>query len=162
MGKLAKSTSSQQQQGSFTNQYEYKQAPENPFFTKAAGLVDNYDGGAGAAREAYGRNINDINESGNSFLGAGNTPAYVSDRIRETRMFRNNMDLGRNLNAANQNASQAKQQGYMQLGAATAPDLVQTGGTTQGTASGTQTGSAIQAITGLGQAYGAAAGGYGA
>jgi hypothetical protein len=140
-----KATSKQSQQQ--TNQYSYLEAPENPFFTKAAGFVENYDGGAGAAREAYGRNINDINESGNSFLGAGKTPAYMSDRIRETRMFRNNMDLGRNLNAANQNASQAKQQGFMQLGAATARDLVQTGSTGSSESSGTQTDSPIN--TGL-------------
>lgn len=155
MGKLAKTNQSQQQSGTQTNQFQYIDKPENKYLTKAAGLVDNYDGGAGAIREGAARNVNQINESGNSFLGAGKTPAYAADKIRENRLFNNNLEMARGLAGANQNASQVKQQGYMNLGAATDPNFVQTGSTTTGSSSGSMTASPLTAIGQIGGIMGA-------
>ena len=127
---MGKSKSSQ----TSTNQFSYVKAPENPYYKLSEKLIDGYDGGAGAVREGYARNINDIKESGNEFLGA-NTPAYVRDKMKQSRLFRNNMDLGRGLADAKQNEVGYKTGAYMSLGGATAPTLVQTGGTMQGTQS---------------------------
>lgn len=146
MGKLAQTKSTQQQSGSQTNQYQYMDRPENQYLTKAAGLVDNYDGGAGAIREGAARNVNQINESGNSFLGAGKTPAYAADKMRDNRLFNNNLEMARGLAGASQNAAQTKQQGYMGLGQATQADLVQTGSSSTGTSAGTATASPLSAI----------------
>lgn len=79
-------------------------------------------------REAYARNIGSINESGNELFGEDTTPE-VRDRVRQARLFRNNMDLGRNLMDAKQNEIGYKNSAFMSLGGATAPQLVQTGGT---------------------------------
>jgi hypothetical protein len=120
------------QQTTQTNQYSYMAPPPNPYFKTAEKFIEGYDGGAGAVREGYARNVNDINESGNQFLGA-NTPDYVRDRIKQSRLFRNNLDLARGLSDANQNATAYKNSAYMSLGGATAPQLVQTGGTSNST-----------------------------
>lgn len=112
-----------------TNQYAYMTPPENKYFHAAEQLIAGYDGGASAVREAWAKNRNDITESGNEFLGA-NTTDEVRSKVRDSRLFRNNMDLGRNLLEAKNNEIQYKNAGYMSLGGATAPQLVQTGGTT--------------------------------
>lgn len=102
--------------------------PTNPNYETAKTLIDAYDGGASGARESAARNVNAINEGGNEFFGSNTNPA-VRDRIRQARLFRNNMDLGRNLMDAKNNEIAYKNAGYMSLGGATAPQLVQTGGT---------------------------------
>jgi hypothetical protein len=107
------------QQTTQTNQYQYMTPPENKYLKSAEQYIAGYDGGEGAVREGYARNVNDINESGNDFLGA-NTPDYVRDRIKQSRLFRNNMDLARGLSDANQNATAYKNSAYMSLGGATA------------------------------------------
>lgn len=127
---MGKAKTTQQQQ----NQYEYKQAPPNPYFQTAEKYISGYDGGASGVREGAARNINDINESGNEFLGA-NTPAYVRDSVKSSRLFRNNMDLGRGLADAKQNEMAYKNSAYMSLGGATAPTLVQSGSSGSGTQS---------------------------
>ena len=126
----------QTQQTSQQNQYEYKQAPDNPYYKNAEQLIGGYDGGASAVREGFARNVNDINESGNEFTGA-NTSDYVRGKVRDSRLFRNNMDLGRGLADAKQNEIGYKNNAYMSLGGATAPQLVQSG--SSGTGSGTLT-----------------------
>lgn len=78
------------------------------------------------------RNRNDIADSGNDFFGSS-TPDYARDKIRESRLFKNNLELGRNLANAKQDEIQYKNAGYMSLGGATAPQLVQTGGTVNST-----------------------------
>lgn len=120
------------------------QAPISDYYKNAEGLLSGYDGGAAQAREAYGRNVNDISGADNNIWGA-ETPAYARDKVRDSRLFRNTLDLGKNLMQAKQDEIGFKNQGYMQLGAATAPDLVQTGstGTSSGTSSGTSTDSPI-------------------
>lgn len=125
MGKQ-KTTSTQ------SNQFQYMKPPDNPYFKSAEQLIGGYDGGASAVRESHARNINDINESGNEFFGA-NTPDYVRDKVRQSRLFRNNLELGRGLAGAKQDEIAYKNAGYMSLGGATAPQLVQTGGTSTGT-----------------------------
>src|SRR4051812_17921291 len=109
--------------------------PKNPYFDKAKELIEGYDGGASNVREAHARNVNAIEESGNSIYGAETTP-QEADRIKASRMFRNNADLGRGLSDATQNAIGYKNAGYMSLGGATAPQLVQSGGTSTTTQSG--------------------------
>ncbi len=79
-------------------------------------------------RESHARNINAINEADNGIFGEDTTPE-VRDKVKAARLFRNNMDLGRNLTEAKQNEIGFKNAGYMSLGGATAPQLVQTGGT---------------------------------
>lgn len=111
-----------------TNTYQYLPQPENPHYQSALKLIDNYDGGAAGFREARGRNEREIKESGNDFFGA-NTPAYARDKIQQSRMFRNNADFGRNMAEAKQNEIGYKTSAYTSLGGATAPNLVQTGGT---------------------------------
>lgn len=118
-----------------TNTYQYMQAPTNPHFAQAEALIDGYDGGAAGIREGHARNINTINESGNDVFGANQSPE-MRDRVKAARLFRNNTDLGRNLADAKQNEIAYKNAGYMSLGGATAPQLVQTGGTANTTQSG--------------------------
>lgn len=113
------------------------------FYNNAAQLVDQYDGGASAAREGAARNVNDINNSGNEFLGSS-TPDYVADKVRQSRLFSNNMDLGKSLADAKQNEIAYKNSAYMSLGGATAPQLVQSGST--GTGSGTFTPGALDTV----------------
>jgi hypothetical protein len=112
-----------------TNQYQYMAPPTNPYYKTAEGLIEGYDGGASASREAYGRNINQINESGNEFLGS-NTPDEVRSKVRDSRLFKNNLNLGAALGENKQNEIAYKNNAYMSLGGATAPQLVQTGGNT--------------------------------
>ena len=139
---MGKSKSTQQQ----SNQYQYVAPPVNPYYETAKGLIEGYDGGAAGVREGYSRNINDINESGNSFMGA-KTPDYVRDKVKQSRLFRNNMDLGRGLSDAKQNEVAYKNSAYMSLGGATAPQLVQSGSS----GSGSQTQAPIQTISQIGQ-----------
>jgi len=111
-----------------TAQYQYVTPPPNPYFKSAEDLISGYDGGAAQAREGAMRNENLINEGGNNFFGP-NQSAEVTDKIRSSRLFSNNLELGRNLADAKQNELTYKNSGYMSLGGATAPQLVQTGGT---------------------------------
>lgn len=125
--------------------------PPNPYFHQAEALIDAYDGGAAGIREGAARNVNTINESGNEIFGS-NTPAEARDKIRQSRLFRNNIDLGTNLANAKQNEIAYKNAGYMSLGGATAPQLVQTGGTANTTQSGgVLAGMAQQLAGGVGQ-----------
>lgn len=140
----SKSTSSQQ------NTYAYAPAPPpNPYLDMSKQLLEGYDGGAGQIREGHARNINDIKESGNEFFGAS-TPDYVRDKVRDSRLFRNNTELGRNLAGAKTDEIQTKNQGYMSLGGMTMPQLVQTGSSGQGTQtqSGLQSASQVMGILG--------------
>lgn len=123
------------QQTAQSNTYTYLQQPTNPYFDKAKELIEGYDGGASNVREAHARNINAIEESGNSVYGADTTP-QEADRIKASRLFRNNMDLGRGLSDSTQNAIGYKNAAYMSLGGATAPQLVQSGGNSDTTQSG--------------------------
>lgn len=135
---MGKSKSTQQQ----ASTYEYKTPPPNPYLEQSKQLLESYDGGAGQIREGFMRNRNDINESGNEFYGAS-TPDYVRDKVRDNRMFRNNIELGRGLASAKQSEIEGKNAGYMSLGGMTAPQLVQTGSS----GSGTQTQAPIQTIS---------------
>lgn len=137
-----------------TNQYGYAPAaPPNPYYRAAEEAIGAYDGGAAGVREGYARNVNDINESGNSVFGA-NTPVEVQDKIRQSRLFRNNIDLGTNLSNANQNAAAYKTGAYMSLGGATAPPLVQLSGTSNTTSSGgVLAGMATSLAGGVGQGF---------
>lgn len=121
------------------------QAPDNPYYKNAEQLIDGYDGGASGVREGAARNVNDIKNSGNEFFGA-QTPDYARDATRESRLFRNNSDLGRGLSDATQNANAYKTSAYMGLGAATAPQLVQTGSTGTANQSGTGTPGALSTL----------------
>lgn len=113
-----------------TNTFQYMAPPKNPYHTAAEEFISGYDGGASGVREAFARNANAITESaqGNQFYG-GNTSPELKDKVRESRMFRNNLELGRGLSEAKQNEIAYKNSAYMSLGGATAPQLVQTGGT---------------------------------
>lgn len=113
-----------------TATYQYMTPPKSPYFDAAEQLIAGYDGGASGVREAHARNENAIKESsqGNQFYG-GNTSAELKDKVRESRIFRNHLELGRGLSDAKQNEIGYKNSAYMTLGGATAPNLVQTGGT---------------------------------
>lgn len=131
--------------------------PKNQYFDAAAKMIDGYDGGASGVREGAMRNVNAINEAaaGNSFYG-GNTSPELRDKIKESRLFRNNMDLGRGLAEAKQNEIGYKNSAFMSLGGATAPQLVQTGGNMTGTQSGGFWGDmATSAAGGMGSAVAA-------
>jgi hypothetical protein len=122
------------------NQFAFMKPPDNPYYQAAEGILSGFDGGAAQAREAHARNINTINESGNSIFGY-NTPDYARDQIKQSGLFRNNLQLGRNLMDAKTNEMEQKFGGSMQLGAATDPDLVQTGSTMSGTTTSNTTSS---------------------
>lgn len=111
-----------------TNTYQYLPQPTNPYYEQSKQLIDGYDGGAGDIQRNYGRLINQINESGNEFAGP-NTSPEVADKVRKGRLFRATTDKGEALAGAKQNEIAYKNSGYMALGGATAPNLVQTGGT---------------------------------
>ena len=115
-----------------TSTYQYMTPPKSPYFDAAEQMIGGYDGGASGVREAHARNTNAIKESssGNQFYG-GNTSAELKDNQRDSRLFRNNLELGRGLSEAKQNEIGYKNSAYMSLGGATAPQLVQTGGTTR-------------------------------
>lgn len=134
-----------------TNSYTYMTPPSNANYDTAKQYIEGYDGGAGSIREGYARNINAIKESaqGNQFYG-GNTSPELKDKMRDSRLFRNNLELGRGLADAKQNEIAYKNQAYMGLGSATAPQLVQSGGVN------TQTGFFAPAFSG---AFGSAFGG---
>lgn len=140
MGKKKQSTVS-------SNTYQYLPQPENPYFKTAEGLIAGYDGGQGNVREAHARNIGAINESGNELFGSDTSPE-VRDRVRQERLFRNNQDLGRNLMEAKQNEIGFKNSAYMSLGGATAPQLVQTGGTQNTVMSGGALGAIANSFAG--------------
>lgn len=114
-----------------TSTYQFYQPPPNPYYERAARNIEGYDGGAQIAKDMHARNTNSINESGNSFFGANLNP-MLADRQRESRLFRNNTELGQNLAGAKQNEIQTKQGAYMGLGAATSPIFAQSGGTQYG------------------------------
>lgn len=147
------------QQTQSTNTYAYMAPPPNPYFKSAEALIGEYDGGAAGVREAHGRNKQEIKEAGNDLFGSS-TPNYVRERVMQSRMFRNNADLGRGLSEAKQNEVAYKNSAYMSLGGATAPQLVQTGGTSnsvqQGPGAFSQLGSAF--VGGLSSAAGGALG----
>lgn len=120
-----------------TNTYQYMQPPTDgksaQYTDAAAQLLGDYDGGASKVREGYARNINQINEAASSpsFYG-GNTSPELMDMQRQSRLFRNNLELGRGLADAKTNEVQGKNAGYMGLAGMTAPQLVQTGGNSVG------------------------------
>lgn len=120
-----------------SNQYGFMQAPDNPHYQAAEGVIGGYDGGAAALREGAARNANAISEAGNDFYGA-TTPDYVRDKVKESRLFKNNLDLGRGLADAKQNEIGFKNNAYMALGHATAPELVQLGSTEDSSGTGTR------------------------
>lgn len=115
-----------------TATYQYMSPPKSPYYDAAEQMIGGYDGGASGVRESHARNINAINEAsqGNQFYG-GNTSPELKDQQRESRLFRNNLELGRGLSEAKQNEIGYKNSAYMSLGGATAPQLVQTGGSTR-------------------------------
>lgn len=113
-----------------TATYSYMTPPKSPYLDAAEQYIAGYDGGASGFRESHARNTNAINEAsqGRQFFG-GNTSPELRDQVRESRLFRNNNELGRNLAGAKQDEIAYKNQAYMGLGGATAPQLVQTGST---------------------------------
>lgn len=114
-----------------TNTYSYIPQPQNQYYDQAASQLSNLDYTTDVIN-AYGQNENIINESGNEFFG-DNTPAGLRESSRESRLFQNNIQKGAAINQAKQAENNAKIGGYMSLGGATAPNFVQSGGTTVNT-----------------------------
>lgn len=56
----------------------------------------------------------------------------MRDKIRQARLFRARTDYGENLSTATAAENQAKMQGELGIGQATAPVLTQTGGSSTG------------------------------
>lgn len=77
---------------------------------------------------AYGQAEGEIKESGNELFGA-NTSPEVREKTMQSRLFRNKTEKGKALSVAKGQETIAKNNAYMGLGQATAPQLVQTGGT---------------------------------
>lgn len=141
------------------NTYGYgPKAPENKDADAVRQLLDADDGGEAAVREGFGRNINQINEAAQSpaFYG-GNTSPELMGMQRESRLFRNNNDLGRGLMGAFQNKMAAKTAGYMGLADFTKQPLVQLSGnsTSTGPSFGQTLGSSFAGSFGSGLGQGA-------
>lgn len=120
MGKK-KTTSTQQ------NTYQYYTPPPNPYLQQAASEIDAIDYQTDV-HNAYGQAENAVRESGNDFYGS-DTPAGLAESIRNTQLFKLKTDKGTALNRARSEENQARIGGHMALGGATAPQLVQSGGT---------------------------------
>ncbi len=110
-----------------TNKYEYVAPPRNENYEAAKSLNENVDLTT-PIHQQYGQLTNQINESGNEFFGA-NGSQELRDKVRQNRLFSATMNKGRDLSSATQAENNLKTGNYMSLGAATAPQLVQTGGT---------------------------------
>lgn len=137
-----------------TNTYGYMTPPTNPYFTQADDLINNIDYRTPITQQ-YGKLRNEIGESGGDFFGP-NTSPEVADRVKKGRLFRAMTDYGENYSNATNQENSAKINGKMGLGYATAPQLVQTGGSGIGTQSGgILAGMAQQFAGGAGSALGA-------
>lgn len=110
-----------------TVNHQWKDQPANQYYNNAAQHLNSIDLQSGV-RNAFGQNENLINESGNEFFGA-NQSAEQRDRIKFGRKFNNNILKGKALGQAVQDENSAKITGNMALGGATAPVLVNSGGT---------------------------------
>lgn len=115
---------------STTNTYGFIQQPDNAHYAKANDYLNNIDYHTPITQQ-YGQLQRQIQESGNDYFGHNESPE-VRDKIRQARLFRAKTDYGTNLSNAAAAENQAKMQGEMGLGAATAPMFVQTGGSSQG------------------------------
>lgn len=146
MGKKKSASQSQT-----TNTYGFMQAPENLYYKAAEAQIGEYDGGASQIISDRGRAANEIRNSGNEFLGSS-TNDEVRQKTMDNRIFRNTVDKGKDLQAAGQNAAAYKNSAYMSLGGATAPQLVQTGGTQNSTA--TQSGGVLAGMANTATAVG--------
>lgn len=102
--------------------------PPNPHLQQAANLLNQIDFKTDV-KQAYARAANQLKESGSELFGA-DVPQEIRDQDRENKLFRLKLDEGRDLYNAHQAETNTRLGGTMALGAATAPQLVQTGGTT--------------------------------
>lgn len=115
-----------------SNQYQYIPPPTDTasakYYDNVAKLAEGVDYTTDVIN-GFGQAENEIKESGNSIFGA-DTSAELRDKVMSNRLFRNRIEKGQALANAKQNEMAAKNTMYMTLGQATAPQLVQTGGTT--------------------------------
>ncbi len=102
--------------------------PKNPYYEQAKAMLDNLDY-TSSVNDSYAQAANQISESGNEIFGADTSPE-VAQKVRDSRLFRNTVDRGRDLSAAKQREIGTKADGYMSLGQATAPITYNPGGTT--------------------------------
>lgn len=110
-----------------SNQYQYMEPPKSPYVDKYENSLKNLDL-TSPVHQGYGRAENLIRESGNDIFGA-NTSPEMAQKVRENRLFRNQIDKGVALSNAVAQENNIRSGGYMTLADATRPQLVQTGGT---------------------------------
>lgn len=110
-----------------SNNHQFMAQPKNENYEAGKKLLDNLDFST-PITQAYGRQRNEIMESGNEIFGA-NTSPEMAQKVRENRLFRSTVDHGRDLSNAVQQENNAKIGGYMSLGDATKAQLVNSGGT---------------------------------
>lgn len=121
MGSKKKTTTSS------TNQYQYYTPPPSPHLDAANAMIDNIDYQT-PIRQNYGRQINDISESGNDIFGSNTTPE-VSDKIRKGRLFSARTQFGEDMTGAVQAENADKISGKLSVAQGYAPQLAQSGGT---------------------------------
>lgn len=137
LGSKTKSTSNQTQSGSTTASYGWQDHPETADVATLRGMVAPVTPDPGIAY-SFGQQRNALNNTYRNPLGA-----YTSPAVRDAA----NRSAGQGFAQAERVASessrrQAQDQAFGQqsyIAQLTDPRLVQTGGTSQGTSSGTQT-----------------------